>query len=60
MKRVIAGVVAAAAVILVALALTTSQSQGVESELVAAPKVTKLSTVNGEKVLSSSLWQEVQ
>jgi hypothetical protein len=50
-------------VICVALTLTTYQSQQtnlLETSLAAdSPPVTKLSTVTGKTVLSSSLWQEV-
>lgn len=61
MQKVIAGLAAGSVVILVALVVTTYQSQKVDlldTSLAAAP-VTKLTTVNGKSVLSSSLWQEV-
>jgi cytochrome oxidase Cu insertion factor (SCO1/SenC/PrrC family) len=54
--------VAGVAVIFVALALTTTQSQNTEllqSTLAAAP-ITKLVTENGKTVSSQSLWKEVK
>ena len=61
--KVAIGLAAGVTVIFVALALTSSHNKGIDlldTKLTVAPApVTKLSTVNGKTVLSTSLWKEV-